>query len=205
MNNPYDVLGVPSSASEEQVKEAYRKLARKYHPDNYGDNPLSDLAEEKMKEINSAYDTVITSIRGGAKGANGSSRSGSSDYASVRQMINAGQLDEAERTLDAAGQHNAEWNFLKGTIYFKKGWLEQASTFFQAAASMEPNNPEYQNAVNQIRWQRGGNFGGFGQNNTPYRNTGNAGGGCSSCDMCTGLCCADTCCECMGGDLCTCC
>ena len=49
MNNPYEVLGISRNATDEQVKNAYRELARKYHPDNYADNPLSDLASEKMK------------------------------------------------------------------------------------------------------------------------------------------------------------
>ena len=58
MNDPYKVLNVSPSASDEEVKKAYRDLARKYHPDNYHDNPLADLAQEKMKEINEAYETV---------------------------------------------------------------------------------------------------------------------------------------------------
>ena len=58
MRDPYSVLGVSQSASDEEVKKAYRELARKYHPDNYQNNPLADLAEEKMKEINQAYDTI---------------------------------------------------------------------------------------------------------------------------------------------------
>ena len=59
MKDPYKVLGVPSSATDEEVKNAYRSLARKYHPDNYGDdNPLKELANEKMQEINAAYDEI---------------------------------------------------------------------------------------------------------------------------------------------------
>ena len=50
MNDPYQVLGISENASDEEVKRAYRELARKYHPDNYHDNPLADLAQEKMKE-----------------------------------------------------------------------------------------------------------------------------------------------------------
>ena len=65
MNDPYAVLGVSKNATDDEIKDAYRKLARKYHPDNYTDNPLSDLAGEKMKEINEAYDTIINLRRSG--------------------------------------------------------------------------------------------------------------------------------------------
>ena len=59
MNDPYQVLGISRNATEEEIKRAYRDLARKYHPDNYQDNPLADLAQEKMKEINEAYDFLM--------------------------------------------------------------------------------------------------------------------------------------------------
>ena len=59
MRDPYQVLGVPSTATDDEVKKAYRDLARKYHPDNYHDNPLADLAQEKMKEINAAYEWLL--------------------------------------------------------------------------------------------------------------------------------------------------
>ena len=57
--NPYQVLGVDQNATEAEIKAAYRKLAAKYHPDNYAGSPLEDLASEKMKEINAAYDLLI--------------------------------------------------------------------------------------------------------------------------------------------------
>ena len=56
--DPYKVLGIDRNASDEEVKKAYRELARKYHPDNYANTPLSELADEKMKEINEAYETI---------------------------------------------------------------------------------------------------------------------------------------------------
>ena len=70
MRDPYEVLGVSKNASDDEIKNAYRALARKYHPDNYADNPLSDLASEKMKEINAAYDRIKAGdTAGGSTGA----------------------------------------------------------------------------------------------------------------------------------------
>ena len=83
MNDPYKVLNVSPSASDEEVKKAYRDLARKYHPDNYHDNPLADLAQEKMKEINEAYDTIVAQRKNrttGGYASGGARSSGSSSF-----------------------------------------------------------------------------------------------------------------------------
>ncbi len=74
MTDPYQVLGVSPSATDDEIKTAYRQLARKYHPDNYVDNPLADLATEKMKEINEAYDEIQRRRREGGQSASGSYR-----------------------------------------------------------------------------------------------------------------------------------
>ena len=67
--NPYEVLGVSPSASNDEVKRAYREMSRKYHPDSYVDNPLSGLAEEKFKEIQEAYDQIMKEREGGFSGS----------------------------------------------------------------------------------------------------------------------------------------
>ena len=84
MNDPYSVLGVSPNASDEEIKKAYRELARKYHPDNYQNNPLADLAEEKMKEINEAYETITKQ------------RSGGGGYINVRPADTAGRAMAAD-------------------------------------------------------------------------------------------------------------
>ena len=80
MSDPYSVLGVKPDASDDAIKRAYRELARKYHPDNYQNNPLADLAEEKMKEINQAYDTITKMRSGGGSASGGYQSQGSYQY-----------------------------------------------------------------------------------------------------------------------------
>ena len=105
MNDPYSVLGLDGNASEEEVKKAYRELAKKYHPDNYQDGPLADYASKKMAEINEAYDQIISEKRAAKKGGNneyynaGTARA-SSNYADVRNLINTGRFQEAEQILN---------------------------------------------------------------------------------------------------------
>lgn len=73
--DPYKVLGVTPQTSDDDVKRAYRELARKYHPDNYVNNPLADLAETRMKEINEAYDMIMNERRNPAGGSSGQQQS----------------------------------------------------------------------------------------------------------------------------------
>lgn len=123
MTDPYKVLGISSSASDEEVKKAYRDLARKYHPDHYQNDPLSDLAEEKMKEITAAYDQIMDMRRGNGTGAANAASSGQSQFSDIRRMINSNRIAEAEELLDGVPQasRDAEWYFLKGSIFYTRG------------------------------------------------------------------------------------
>ena len=199
MKDPYQVLGVSKNATDDEIKAAYRDLARKYHPDNYTDNPLSDLAGEKMQEINNAYDEIMASRRkknsAGANYSAGGSSSG--EYADVRNFISQGRYDDAQSLLDGVPveSRNAEWYFLNGTVLYRRGWFDDSYTSFATACRMDPSNPEYRAAYAQAQRNRGG-----------FRGSGGYGGSeCTVCDVCQGLICADCCCECMGGYLIRCC
>ncbi|MGM9618352.1 MAG: DnaJ domain-containing protein [Oscillospiraceae bacterium] len=169
MNDPYKVLNVSPSASDEEVKKAYRDLARKYHPDNYHDNPLADLAQEKMKEINAAYEEIQRQRNGrgpaaSSAGGYGGSQSGyggsygggygsyggysgASVFQQVRIAISQGDLARAEGLLNAISDHGAEWNYLKGTVCYRRGWMDQARRYFETACQLEPGNAEYARAL----------------------------------------------------------
>ena len=199
MNDPYKVLGVSRDATDEEIKKAYRELARKYHPDNYVNNPLAELVEEKMKEINEAYDRIQKERSDSPKSSGRKSSDYTGEFIRVRELIQTGRLVEAEQMLNTVpiADRNGEWNFLKGCILERRGWYFDAQKFFETACYIDPDNIEYRDALNKIR-NTANSFGG-------YRTTTYNARGCSSCDVCTSLMCADCCCECLGGDLIRCC
>lgn len=208
MTNPYKVLGVNEGASNEEIRAAYLSLVKKYHPDKYTDPDMKQLANEKLKEINEAYDqltknpgkTASSGYSGAAYGAGGHGGSYSGPEADrfvrARSLINAGNLDGAKTILDSIQTRNAEWYYLYGIIYLRQGWYDKAREFLGRAYRAEPGNAEYAQAYNTLRYT--GNPYSRPRQSTSY-------GNCSACDICSGLMCADCCCECMGGDLIRCC
>ena len=202
MRDPYQVLGIPSTATDEEVKKAYRNLARKYHPDNYHDTPLEDLAQERMKEINEAYETIRTqrkAAQSGGQSYGGYTGGYSQGYNAgayggvwqrVRLAISQGNLNLAEELLNAQTDHNGEWNFLKGAVCYKRGWMDEARRYYETAVQMAPGNAEYQRALDMLN----GNGAAYRPNGYGHVTTGNCAG-----DNCSSLCAACACMNCLFG------
>lgn len=208
--NPYEVLGVSENATSEQIRAAYLSLVKKYHPDRYQDNPLKDLATEKLKEVNEAYAMLNSKSRSGSSASGGSysstgggsSRSSSytgqysAEFARARSLLNSQNLQAAAAVLDGIPLHNAEWHYLYGIIFFRSARYSEAYDYLSRAASMEPGNSEYRQAFNMMQSRGSRGYGG-GFSGDPQTRT--------ACNLCSSLLCADCCCECMGGDLIRCC
>lgn len=191
--DPYKILGVNEATSDDDVKRAYRDLAKKYHPDNYLNSPLADKASEKMKQINEAYDLIMDKRRGKATSSNNgySNQSGQSNpiYSQIRTAINTGNIRTAEEMLNRISVRDGEWHFLMGSVYYRKGWFDEARNEYRNACSLAPNNLEYRNALNML--EMNGGYGGY----RPLDSS-------NACSCCADLLCMSMCCNCCGNGCC---
>ena len=245
MKNPYEVLGIKEDAGEDEIKKAYREMVKKYHPDQYRDNPLSSLAEEKLREANEAYEQLIKkqgffSKTGGAGSygfnnsdstgakyssahgrnretgedsssgygynrgySNGYGNSYGSSYSNgysngygdrsdsevefrrIRNLLDAGRIYDAQSMLESIQVRDAEWHFLVGVLYGKRGWYGEAYRYLNAACRLDPGNQEYSRALNEMNSvnQAFLNRGGYGGD---VRNIGD---NCAYCPLCMGMLC----------------
>lgn len=229
MYDPYSVLGVSRSASDKEIKRAYRNLSRKYHPDSFANSPKAEAeaAAEKFKQIQEAYNQIVSERSGqtsgnygyGNYGRNGAGQSYSEEdqhLMAAMNYIRARQFNEALHVLDGIENRNARWYYFSSVANMGLGNNVIAKDQAQKAVELEPDNMEfrqyYQQLVNGGGYGSfgspfgggyGGGFGGYGG----YGNYGGYGGSYSSCgtgNLCCDLWCADSLCECMGGDLCSC-
>lgn len=156
MSNPYTVLGVSPNATDDEIKEAYRKLAKKYHPDI---NPNKELAEAKMKEINYAYDT-IKKMRENKTSYNNEydtnysnntyNNNNNVSFQLVERYIMARDYMLARMALYQLPKTSAKWYYYSAIISFNLGDIQTASYHIDIACSMEPNNQTYQNLKSQM-------------------------------------------------------
>lgn len=164
MVDPYSVLGIPRNASDEEVKKAYRRLSRKYHPDANINNPNKAQAEEKFKEVQQAYDQIMkerenASSYGGFDGGfgnfTGQHNSGYQDEEAIRRQaaanyIQNGYYQEALNVLSSLAQRNGQWYYLSAMANMGVGNNVNALNHIREAVRLEPDNAQYRLLLNRM-------------------------------------------------------
>lgn len=172
MKDPYDVLGVSRNADDEEIKKAYRTLSRKYHPDANINNPNKDQAEEKFKEVQSAYQEIMRERKDGGSfdsekfysgGFDSWKKSNYSDETmsglrAASVYIQNGYYSQAETVLENMQERPSEWYYLSALAYMGEGSTDRASEMIDRALDMDPGNENYQilkRRINSSDWYGG--------------------------------------------------
>ena len=171
--NPYDILGVARTASDDEIKKAYRALSRKYHPDANVGKPGEKEAEEKFKQIQQAYAQIMKERQQGYQGYGyqqaGGAAGGDSDTVEMQaaaNFINNRRYKEALNVLNGITSRNAQWYYLSALANAGLGNNIQAQEMARQALNMEPNNMHYQMLWQQLQSGRqwyGDMAGGYGR------------------------------------------
>ncbi len=192
----YETLGLKTNATEDEVKAAYKSMAQKYDVEKYSAGPMRDDAAHKMDQINEAFDVLMSFLRTGQENTSVNVSPGThstgGQYPAVRQMINTGRVDEALAELSALQNvaDDPEWNFLMGSAYYYKGWLDQARYYFQIAVKLAPGNREYEAALRNLQGSAQGEM-----NGSPYVNADPSAAAMNcACNTCSLMCCINSCC-----------
>ena len=188
IDDPYKILGVSPNATDEEIKQAYRRLAKQYHPDR---NPGDEEASKKMQQINAAYEQIKNpgaAHQGGSGGYSqydpfgfggyqqrsyGNSDSGDNYQKAAMNYIRFGRYQEALNALNNSTDRNARWYYLSALANSGLGNQVTALEHIRRAVSMEPDNQEYIDALNRIEHggaayrQQAGNFTGFSMGGSP--------------------------------------
>ncbi len=211
--NPFIVLGVNENATQNELYEAYKTLRAKYSDLRFEPGEVGSNACIKLEEIEAAYNEANDILRSrydiGYTGDN---------LNDADEAIKQDRLDEAQSILDNCHNRTAHWHYLQSAIFFRKNWLADALKQMDYACSMEPNNSKYaetrQAMLNKLNANTTAQDTSFYNKNDKTENARSYSDqsnfnqrqrGMSACDCCTSLLCADCCCECMGGDLISCC
>lgn len=209
MFDPYSVLGISRDASDEEIKKAYRKLSRKYHPDANINNPNKAQAEEKFKEVQQAYEQIMKEKEygtsgnynsyGGFGGFGGQRQSTYQDEEAIRRQaatnyIQSQHFQEAMNVLSSLSQRNGQWYYLSAMANMGLGNNVNAMNDARTAVNMEPDNMQYRMLLQRL--EGGGSW--YQEQQNPF-----GGMPVDGSDYCMKLCLANMVCNlcCPGGGM----
>jgi hypothetical protein len=209
--NPFVVLGVSENCTQNELFDAYRELRSKYSDLRFCEGQEGADACSRLEEVEVAYREANDILRDRYN-----VKYTGNNLSDVENSIKNGNMEEAQSILDNCQERSGDWHYLQSVIFYKKNWTSDALKQLDFACNLDPTNEKFAEARRNMISKMNENT--AKQNTSHYRNantdsqrsysreTGNPNRrGVNTCDCCSSLICADCCCECMGGDLISCC
>ena len=145
--NAYEVLNIPVTATKDEIRAAYRDMARRWHPDRFMAGPERDWANEKMADINAAYRSCMKRLRSAQVTAECEDEA----LRCVQQLIDDGRYLPAREMLMRFNTRCAEWNYLFGALLLRLSETEKALIYLSVAAHQDPDSVKYARALKEAR------------------------------------------------------
>ncbi len=203
MQEFYDILGVSSSASDEEIEIAYKRLKDQYSRDRFLEGEEGNIAAKNLTKLETAYAEIV-SDRKHHKGGN----SETEDFSEIEKLIKSGNLSAAQAKLDDVNDRSAEWHYLQSVVFYKKNWITESKKQLEIAMNMDPHNEKYSDSYTKLKQKIDYNERQFHSGNIGYgdgaygdggahRNTERQmGGGTNDClSFCATWCCMDMLCS----------
>lgn len=192
-----EILGLSDGATEEEIQQAYSTLKAKYMEERFLDGEAGNNAAKMLGKIETARDELIAELNEQVKSENGSSETGDA-YANVEQLIKDGNLQEAQRALDAFNERNAEWHYLQSVVFYRKNWVNESKKQLEIAMRLDAGNEKYKEAYKKLsdkidydanKSNRENNNGGsvYQGQDMSYSGDNQMGDFCASCAECCAL------------------
>jgi curved DNA-binding protein CbpA len=197
-NEYYELLGVTEYASDEEIKENYIRLKKKYNEDRWLEGEAGNEAARMLNKIDTAYTEIMAARREQSRNTEGKDA-----YQEIAELLKADNLAEAQAKLDAFNERGAEWHYLQAVVFYKKNWSNESKKQLEIAMQMDPNNKKYQeaygklNAKNDYAKQSAQSAPNNGENGEPVNDPNAEQMGGSACSDCASCCYTYLCVNCL--------
>ncbi len=141
----YDLLGLDENATDEEIKERYAELKKKYNEDRWLDGEAGNEAARMLNKLDTAYVEIMAERREKSKNTDGKDA-----FEEIAELLKTDKLSEAQTRLDAFNERGAEWHYLQAVVFYKKNWSNESKKQLEIAMQMDPGNKKYQEAYGKI-------------------------------------------------------
>ena len=142
----YEILQISESASDEEIREQYQALKKKYSEERWQEGEAGTRAARMLEKVDAAYEEIMRERREAKKNTDGADA-----FEEVAKLIREGNISEAQQKLDSFNERTAEWHYLQSVVFYRKSWINESKKQLEIAMQMDPSNPKYRDAYEKLR------------------------------------------------------
>ena len=140
-----EILGLSEGATKEDIKAAYEALREKYLEERFMDGEIGNNAAKMLTQIEYAYSDLLNELS-----ENASTDDTESSFTKVEELINAGNIHEAQRVLDSFNERGGRWHYLQSVVFYRKNWVNESKKQLEIAIQLEPENEKYRQTYKKL-------------------------------------------------------